>query len=235
MNTRRLLTATGTVLACAGLVIAGAHRSIASPVPVSFNLVNDGSFEDQPVTSGSGFDTYNQGQTFGGWTVTGGNVDLISTYWTAEDGNQSVDMNGLEPGTISQTVNGLNVGQQYQLSFWMAGNTAGGPNVKTLTAGIGSNSFDAVFDDTGKSPSNMGWTQYSYDFTAANASELLSFDSTTTGACEPASPDAACGPALDNVSIKAVPEATTLTIFAYMMLTGVVLLIRRRGTVKTAA
>jgi choice-of-anchor C domain-containing protein len=229
MNIRRLLTISGTALACVGLVIGGGSKAFAA-----FNLVNDGSFEQQ--SAGGDFTDYTAGQTFGGWTVDSGSVDLIGTYWTSQQGAQSVDMNGLSAGTISQTVNGLNVGQNYQLSFYMAGNTAGGPAVKTMTASVNGGGPQAFsFDDAAQSTTNMGWTQETYDFTAASTSTVLTFASTVSAACEPASSASACGPALDNVSIQAVPEATTFTIFAYMMLTGIVLVVRKRLSLKSAA
>jgi len=210
-------------------------KSYAVPLP-AFNLVNDGGFEDPFV--GGAFNTYNGGDTFGGWTVNGGGVDLINTYWTSAEGVQSVDLNATSPGGVSQNVGGLIVGQRYQLSFWLAGNPAGGPTIKSLQTSLGGNVLGTNnFDITGKSTSDMGWTEYTYNFTAANESTNLSFDSLTTDACTGASSLSACGPALDNVSIRAVPEAaTTVTALAYVLLTGLVLLVRnrKRATVKAS-
>jgi choice-of-anchor C domain-containing protein len=236
MNKLRLAMTAGTVLACAGMVVGGVTPSYAHIVPV-FNLVNDGGFEDPPV--GGQFTSYNAGDTFGGWHVDSGGVDLINTYWTSEEGVQSVDMNGTTPGAISQTVNGLSVGKSYQLSFWLAGNPTGGPTIKTLQTSLGGNVLGTnTFDITGKTYADMGWTEYSYDFTAASASTNLVFQSLSTEPCTPASGAAACGPALDNVSIQAVPEAaTTVTAFVYVLLSGLVLMIRnrKRATVKASA
>jgi Protein of unknown function (DUF642) len=61
-----------------------------------------------------------------GWKVSSGTIDYIGTYWTAADGSRSLDMNGLAPGAISQVITGLTFGHQYEVTFDLAGNPAGG-------------------------------------------------------------------------------------------------------------
>jgi choice-of-anchor C domain-containing protein len=230
--TSRSIAAAGALLACSGLLCFGAAKPAAA-APVPFNLVNDGGFEQPPVSAP--FQDYTAGQTFGGWTVDSGSIDLIGSYWKSQEGLQSVDLNGTTPGTISQNVGNLVAGKQYQLSFWMASNVAGGPAVKSLAASVNGHLLGvASFDGTGKTYSNMGWQRFTYNFTAASASTKLAFQSLTTSGCSPATSLSACGPALDNVSIQAVPEATTLTVFAYLLVSGLVLLIRRRNVAKAA-
>src|SRR5205823_5221846 len=57
------------------------------------------------------------------WTVSSGSVDYIgSDTWQAADGSRSLDMSGHDAGTIMQNVSGFTVGQQYRLSFYLAGN-----------------------------------------------------------------------------------------------------------------
>src|SRR4051812_15381235 len=53
------------------------------------------------------------------WSITQGTVDLLPTsYWKAADGRFSVDLIGTPgPGAISQTVNGLTPGADYELTF----------------------------------------------------------------------------------------------------------------------
>jgi len=222
-----MVTVAGAVLT-AGLLLAGGVRSYAS---VGFNLVNDGSFENQVV--GGAFDNIGAGNTFGGWHVDSGDIDLINSYWTPEDGAQSDDMNGGGPGAISQTVSGLNIGEHYQLAFWLAGNPTGGPSIKTIDTSLGGNTIlSSSFDVTGKTYANMGWTQYTYDFLASSTSTNLVFTSTTTDACSPITSASACGPALDDVSIRAVPEAaTTVTAFAFILMSGAMLMLRYRKRV----
>jgi len=231
MTKSKYSTLAGTVLACAALAVGGVRSASAAPV---FNLVNDGGFED-PFVGGT-FNSYNAGDNFGAWHVDSGGVDLINTYWTSAEGVQSVDMNGTSAGSISQTIGGLSVGQQYQLSFFLAGNPAGGPTIKDLQTSLGGNVLGSnSFDITGKSTSDMGWTQFTYNFTAADSSTLLSFQSLTSAPCTGASALSACGPALDDVSIRAVPEASTVTGFAIMLFGGIVMLARKQKQSKSAA
>jgi choice-of-anchor C domain-containing protein len=188
----------------------GAH---ASP------FVN-GSFEVGPAVGPQGFTTLNGGDTsITGWTVGGPNtanaIDYIGGYWVSEDGTHSLDLNGLVPGSISQTFDVV-AGHTYQVSFWMAGNPAGGPTIKTLDATADVTLSSASFDTTGTSLTNMGWTLKTFDFTATSTSETLSFTSTTIGDSGVSGLPTAFGPALDNVSVTAIPEASTWA----MMLLG---------------
>src|SRR5262249_43189181 len=64
-----------------------------------------------------------------------------------------------------------------------------------------------TFDTSGKSKSSMGWVTDSFLFTADGTS-TLSFRSLTLGPGGTLD-SADYGPALDNVSVTAVPEAST--------------------------
>ena len=45
---------------------------------------------------------------FYGWSVTNHSVDIVNgTYWAAEQGSWSVDLNGASAGTMSQTIGGF--------------------------------------------------------------------------------------------------------------------------------
>jgi len=154
-------------------------------------LVN-GSFEDPLVNVGS-FKTLSTGSTqINGWTVDG-SVDWIGSYWTHADGNRSLDMTGSSIGSISQDITGLVIGRQYDLSFALAGNPAGGTKIKTLTVAVGGAAADFDFDTTGKTRTAMGWVMETFSFTANKSTETLTFTSKNTGFW---------GPALDNVSVS---------------------------------
>ncbi len=176
-----------TIVAAAfGLLVAG-NASAAT-------IVN-GSFEDPAPTIGA-FASVNAGSNLiTGWTIGGGGVDLIRTYWENQDGAYSLDLNQTSAGSISQDITGLVVGQAYRLDFWLASNTAGAPNVKMLDVSVGSKNESFSFDRTGSSLTNMNWAESSLLFTASGTSETLTFASAISGAY---------GPALDNVSISAV-------------------------------
>ena len=79
------------------------------------------------VDNGFGFEQLNAGDTsLDGWTVEAGSVDWVGTYWPAQDGSMSIDMSGLEPGTLSQTF-ATTIGSNYTVSFYLSGNPAGPP------------------------------------------------------------------------------------------------------------
>ena len=143
-----------------------------------------------------------------GWTVTGGTVDYIGTYWQASSGSRSLDMDGISQGTIAQQTLATVIGQTYRISFDLAGNPDNGPTIKTIGVTIGGSGLKTfTFDSTGKSHSDMGWITESFYYTATGSSDLT-FQSLTIG--PPGNETfAAYGPALDNVSVTAVPEAST--------------------------
>ena len=103
-------------------------------------------------------------------------------------------MTGYRPGGIQQDLATV-AGTPYLVEFDIAGNPAGLPVVKTLLVSAGSASQMFTFDTTGALLQNMGWTAKSWTFVANTATTTLAF---TT-------PDYNYGPALDNVSVNAVP------------------------------
>ena len=136
------------------------------------------------------------------------------------DGGAFVGLDG-DPGfsgPLTQTINGLTVGDTYQLSFYWAGaelsNRTGYQTIQ-LTGSLGGKSFATPVytntNPTGTPGSFSGWTLETFDFTANATSELLSFLAVGT----PASnlPPFAL---LDGVSLTAVPEPSTWA----MMLAG---------------
>lgn len=169
------------------------HMLTAQEGAHSAGLVKDGNFE-KPIVSG-GFNEYTAPQNFGQWTVSAGSIDLVaSSYWMPAHGNQSVDLNGSNAGTISQDLSTV-PGTNYVLSFDLAGNIVCPPAVKQMQVMWGSTIVTTLsFDITGHSASNMGWKHHKYTVQATDADTVLSFVSLTPGEC---------GPALDAVSVKA--------------------------------
>ena len=171
--------------------------------------ITNGSFESGLNNIGD-FTTINatDSSSITGWTVSSGSVDYIGTYWNAADGHRSLDMNGLSAGTISQMVTGLTNGQQYRVTFDLAGNTDAGPSTKTLDVMANAGPSSYSFSTVGHSRTNMGWVTESFVFTADGTSDLLSFSSTVFLGGTLENP-AAFGPALDNVAISATPLPST--------------------------
>ena len=90
-------------------------------VPTSANAASliNGSFENGTPSIGN-FTTVAGGNStaINGWVVTGNSVDYIGSYWAAQDGNRSIDLNGNGQGGIQQTFTTV-VGQLYNISFRM--------------------------------------------------------------------------------------------------------------------
>jgi choice-of-anchor C domain-containing protein len=209
-------------------LIIGAALPLGGAQALTFT---NGSFETG--TDPGSFLTLNSGNSsdIPGWTVSSGSIDYIGSYWTSADGKRSLDLNGLVPGGVSQTISGLTPNAFYKVSFDLAGNPAGGPALKTLgvVVGIGS-AVPFAFNAASTNLTNMGWTLESFTFQALSTSELLTFTSTTTANSGNGTFPTAFGPALDNVSVSATPLPSTWS----MLIAGFVGLglIAYRGTRK---
>ena len=144
------------------------------------NVVKDPYFLNAQK-SGS-FTTYSNGQTFGDWKVSLGNVDLKTPYFTpSTEGTNLVDLNGSMSGGITQVVETV-PGKTYTLRFLVSGNwesTSTNRNFR-VTAGPLSKSL-SVARPTGWSKTNMKWKALSYPFIATSASTTITFTSTSTG------------------------------------------------------
>lgn len=179
------------------------------------NLVQDGSFEDQVATQP--YETFSAGQSFGGWTVTAGNVNLVNGAWLAADGNQSVGFSGNSPGTIQQTI--VVPAGNYLLTFDLSGDSTGLPITKTIQVSFGGATKDFSFTTTG-SNGNMNWALESWDiYLPTGGSTVLSF-ADVSGPSGNSPGDPYYGAALDNVSLTdppAVPESGTLLAGALLL------------------
>jgi choice-of-anchor C domain-containing protein len=190
--------------------VFGAMFILPLAASASLNLVQDGGFEEG--TAMGAFSIYDTSinPTMGGWTVSFGSVNLIRDYWTSAEGKQSVDMAGFpaNDGEIQQTISGLIVGQQYLLSFDMAGNPVGGDAIKHLRVTFGSLDKTFEFDVTGRTTSDMGWVPIVAYILADSSTMTLTFRDYATE----------FGSALDNVALVAVPETSTAVAGALLLL-----------------
>lgn len=185
-----------------------AAAMVLAPATANAAAFTNGSFESASVNPGGGFLSLGSGNTsVTGWTVGGGGVDYIGTYWQAADGIRSIDLSLGSNGSISQTFDTLS-GVLYNVRFFLSGNPDGPPIIKLANVQASGNALaNYTFDRTGNSRPNMLWRPYTYQFTATGTSTTLTF----AGAS-----GTAFGAALDNVSVAAVPEAATWA----MMITG---------------
>ncbi len=126
-------------------------------------------------------------------------------------------------GPLSQTINGLTVGDQYTLSFYYAGaQQVGytGPTTEGWQVGLGNNLFATpVLSDA--SHSFTGWQRFSDTFTYSGGTNILSF-------LPVGGPDSSVPPfaLLDGVSLSQTPEPGYLSvgfgIMALMLGAGII-------------
>ena len=189
------------LLSAFALVAVAASQASAAPFTNgSFELTSGGN-------PGAGFITKAGGDlSITGWVVTGDSVDYIGTYWQAAQGVRSVDLNGNDPGGIQQTFDTV-AGQLYRVNFALAGNPDGPPLNQSARVTAAASLQDFVFLGAGATRANMNWTYFDFFFTATSASTTLSFaslDGVIGGGND------FFGPALDDVSVTAVPEPASL-------------------------
>jgi choice-of-anchor C domain-containing protein len=192
----------------------------ALPTAANATAFTNGGFEIGP--NPGGFTTLSApSAAITGWTVTGGSIDYIGSHWQPGEGSRSIDLNGNSIGTIAQTFDTV-IGMTYTVKFLLSGNPDGAPTLKTLdVSATGGSTVGYSFSTAGISRAAMGWESKTYLFTATGLSTTLTFASTTPGAFY--------GPALDGVSVTAVPEPATWA----MMIGGLGLVgvsMRRRKT-----
>jgi choice-of-anchor C domain-containing protein len=182
------------------LTVAGNSKRYYSLLASGLNFSN-GSFEREVVSNP--FTTKSSGNTTIPHWIIGASIDHIRNYWTASEGSQSIDLNALSSGSISQTFD-TTPGVTYVFSFDLSGN----PTVhsscmvpeKILTVTANSKDLVSYTYDTSISKNTVGamnWVKEYYIFTAEEDKTTLQFSSNTTGAC---------GPALDNVSLESYAD-----------------------------
>jgi|GEM_PF-686646 len=162
--------------------------NLGTPVSAQ-NLVQNGSFEQQDI-SGSFSRRLSNDTRITGWTI-GGEVDHVNDFWVAQEGGQSLDLNGLAKGKISQDI-ATTPGRTYSLTFHVAGNPDSNI-LKKLKVSFGGSSKTITFDNTRYSRGNMGWRNESLIINATGTTTTLTFESLVEGIY---------GPALDNVTIR---------------------------------
>ena len=168
----------------------------AAPVPkAAVELVANGSFEDGPDLP-EGWGPLDKDSTkITGWTVTRGNIDVLSTCWQAGEGKRSLDLHGTPGfGGVKQTLT-TRKGKTYTVTFQMAGNPTGKVTEKGLWVAAAGAKKKFTFDAKGKSFEDMGWEKMTWEFTAtADETELEIYTAESV--------EEFIGPALDNVSVK---------------------------------
>jgi choice-of-anchor C domain-containing protein len=173
------------------------NQPLAADVLYGTNLLSNGSFEDGPAVNG--FLPLDAGSmAIPGWKVTRGQIDYVDNLEDA-GGKRSLDLHGSPGyGGVEQTFRTAN-GQRYVVTFRLAGSpNCFFPNKRVVVAAAGE-SQEFAFDSTGKTPDKMGWVKKEWEFDAVA-------DQTTLEIRTLEDRDPFKGPALDDVSVVAVPR-----------------------------
>lgn len=180
-------------LATTALCALGVGASITCTAQ-NANLVQNGDFE--APDAGNDYVVYGVNQTFGGWVVEQGTVDLSGPRWAAATGKQSVDLTGSPgQGAIYQQLS-TQPGQTYRLRFAIAGNPECEQGIKRVEVWWGEQLLDTLtFDTRGRSNDAMGWQYREYTVTAFTHQTRLRFRSRSNNYC---------GPMIDSVSVTPV-------------------------------
>jgi Protein of unknown function (DUF642)/PEP-CTERM motif len=183
--------------------------------PVSFNIVYT------PGTADTTGATSQFGTNIQLWGPGNGSANGLGP--SPNGGNYVAMDGGFNPGTISQTLNGLIVGDSVTVSFDYAGaqqSTRTGPTTEQLVVGLGGQTQSTPIL-MNASEGFTGWQTDSFTFTATSTSEVLSFLAVGTPAGVPPFT------LLDGISVTQTPEPQSLVLFATGLI-GVSGLVRRR-------
>ena len=138
------------------------------------------------------------------WSVTSGSIDWINDYWAGLGWQPQHRPGWLLPSGTLVTSFLTTMGQTYRLSFDLAGNPGAADPIKHLqvTAGAGPQTYTS----TRRATATAAWVGRPQPSTSLPTSTGL------TDLCSSSNDasDSAFGPALDNVSVEAVPEPATL-------------------------
>jgi hypothetical protein len=193
-----------------------AHKSLVAfavlglvlvlPRSVNADLIINGSFETPNV--GAGFGIFPNGGV-PGWTSNNNETEIDNSNGAVNmpnyDGVQNLELNGNTFDTISQTVNGLTVGQSYVLKFAYGNRPGSGYEQTSVFFG---GALVAADDSNNTAPGT--WTTHTVTVTATATSEVLSFAAVDTSAN---GGFGNLGNEIDGVSLNAaVPEPASLTL-----------------------
>jgi hypothetical protein len=145
---------------------------------------------------------------------------MASISLDVSDGVRAVDLDGRSPGGVEQSF-ATTVGQWYLVSFDLSGNPGNGnagtglPLVKQARVTVDEFSQDYAFDSSGQAITALTWQSVTFAFQATDTDATLRFSSLSLD------PTNAYGALVDNVSVTAVPEPSSIVLLgAGWLVTG---------------
>jgi hypothetical protein len=175
--TKALAAGTYTVEATTYTAATAGSFSLSVQPSGGVNLVTNGGFENLGTgitMPPAGWYTYSAGDTFPGWRVASGSVDIqTSAHGPVHSGSHALDLAGSAAGSISQTLPTV-AGRQYTLELWYAAHPYhpySGPAQAQVRWG-GSNVGLLSRDPTTTTTNSM--TRVQYVVTAASSTTTLS-------------------------------------------------------------
>jgi hypothetical protein len=198
-------------LTLATLLLGSSASAFAAP-----SLLN-GSFESAVITNR--FDITSSANAPTSWNYSGAGGHFLRSGQLgidAQNGSQYVNFgsNGENTANLNQSVTGLNLGERYQVSFWLTLQQLPSTSVVTESIDVSLGSlFSQRYQVTGNTPV---WTQFSFDFTADASTSLLSFKDVA----DPG--DVGFNVGLDNIAVRSltaqVPAPASLSLLAFGLL-----------------
>jgi hypothetical protein len=161
------------------------------------NLIVNGSFED-PALTGKKWQVFS---SIEGWnTLEGAGIEIQrNTVVRAQDGDQYVELDSHRNSWMQQTVSGLAIGGEYQLSFWYMARTNKGDNDNGIDVHWGDAEVLSIEDVL---RSDGGWVEYTSLLTAGAEEMNLGFSAEGLSN--------SLGGFIDNVSLTSVPEPASI-------------------------
>jgi len=147
----------------------------------------------------TGINLASAGATVGDWSVVSGTVDVDagSTFDRSPGNGNVVDLSGTQAGAIAQTLNTM-PGVEYELTFALSGNGAGGDPVKQLDVSADNKTQRFEYEIGALWNTNrLLWDTQGFRFIATSATTELRFESLENNIY---------GPLLADVQVRTIPR-----------------------------
>jgi len=170
------------------------------------NLIENGDFEDDVGLSGTQWSIYN---SINGWTtLSGSGIEVQhNTIVAAQSGDQYIELDSNNNSSMYQQLDGLLIGESYDLSFWYHARTNNGGNDNGIDVYWGESAPGALelsIADQFFSDYANGWKEFTLSLIASSSTMFLTFSA--------AGLNNSLGGFIDNVSLTTVPEPGTLVL-----------------------